>query len=262
MTSIDRPRRSREAVICRRTPAALRHLRTEFERRLSIRDGLGAFLDGVGELTVSNAPPQSRGSAAASVAVAPPDESLARLKTLYRDHLMDDGADESVISHMSRTLGEDVAAAVRTRSTFDAVLRTVLLRTAREIVRDRDRCLWLLSREFARLDRAWTRLESMEVALVSMAENSLDPLGFDELVVLDRRLERLEGRAERLHAYRQRERRDRGDIDDAGIVPGRFYETVFASLEGPAPVLADCATLLARLSEARRGVRRALVTRA
>lgn len=262
MTTIDRPSRSRDAEICRRTPAALRHLRAEFEGRLDTREGLSAFIDGIGDIAVSNAPPQPRGAAAASVAVAPPDESLTRLKSLYRDHLMGEGSDGGVTAHMAGILGEDVAAAVRSRSAFDDVLRTVLLRTARDLVRDRDQFLWLLSREFTRLDRAWTRLASMERSLLAMAHRPLPPLDFDDLVALDRRLERLEGRATRLHAYRQRQRRDPAGFEDADVPPARFYETVYGPLEGPAPVLADCAVLLERLDEARRGVRRALVTRA
>lgn len=194
-------------------------------------------------------------------------QQLTAVRRAYRETVMavehyEEDYGETLEENIRAEFGAEIATAIANGGQLTPQLKQALLQGCEEAIHQRDELLTTLDAELETLEEAETAFENTEEHLASLNERPLTDRSFKELQTLWEDLDAMaDSCAERI------DERQRG-IQESGTITGRISGTfalhnyLYGVLEVNHPILADGATLLDRIDNAKRRVSTALTRRA
>lgn len=218
----------------------------ETERLEAERDAFDAFARRVANLEVAEAAqPVTTSGGVATVASTAPDDRLDRVRTAYRETVMDVPhyeADygEALAENLSAEFGDEIAYAVEDGRQLTPQLKSALLDASREASRNRSSFISTLEAEADALADAASEMEELDGERASVAAAPVTERSYEELVADWKRLGRLGERCRQLTRSRQEQiRSTSAAIRNAPDLHSYLYDEIDVTY----PVLADAVSL-------------------
>ncbi|MFB6123658.1 MAG: hypothetical protein ABEJ78_09395 [Haloferacaceae archaeon] len=192
-----------------------------------------------------------------TVSDAGADDALRRVRTAYRETVMDVPHYESeygepLLAHLTAEFGSELAECLDAESRLTPLLHGGLVDAADRAADERRRFLSVLQRERESLERVERDLDDCERRAVEL----LDRIeATDESAALSRydaELAELERRCESLAADRQETIHDRSVATLAGVDGASLARYLYADVETTCPALADVSRCVETIRRARR----------
>lgn len=227
----------------------------ERARLAAERDAFDAFARRIAAIEASEARavvPASGGIAAATSVRG--DDGLDDVQSAYRDTVMDVEhyeADygEPLAANMAAEFGDGLAFAVVDGEQLTPQLKSALLSASREASRNRDAFLSTLESEAEALDEATAILQAVDDERAGVADAPLTDRSYEALVDDWRRLGELADRCRAVASDRQEQLRSLSRASAAPDVD--LHDYLYEELPVSHPVLADAASLVESIEEAR-----------